>query len=135
MGDNTTGLKRPRGVTILAVFFIINGAFMLVYTTGFESSALFESFSQISTIEEGLDAFSYISYFVGFAVAGAMLSGKGWGRTIAIILSAIGLIILVTFAIFGDGSGWFGIIINAIVLWYLRKPHVKAYFGQSKMRL
>ena len=134
MGDNTTGLKRPRGVTILAVFFIINGAFMLVYTTGFESSALFESFSQISTIEEGLDVFSYIGYFVGFAVAGAMLSGKGWGRTIAVIFSIIGLAYGITFMIFG-GNTWLDILINGIVLWYLRKPHVKAYFGQSKMRL
>jgi len=59
--------KRPRGVTILAIFFIINGIFMIIYTGGFETPNFFQSFFQISTMEEGLGVFSFISYFVGFA--------------------------------------------------------------------
>jgi len=127
--------KRPRGVTILAIFFIINGIFMIIYTGGFEAPNFFQSFFQISTMEEGLGVYSFISYFVGFAVAGGMLGGKGWGRTIAVILTIISLVTGIIFFIFVAGPEWVVIIISAIVLWYLRKPHVKAYFGQSKMRL
>ena len=91
-------------------------------------------FSWICTIEEAIGVYNYIFYFVGFAVAVAMLSGKGWGRTIAIILMIITIVISGVF-LFWNGSYVFVLIISLVILWYLRKPHVKAYFGQSKMRL
>jgi len=125
-------LKRPRGVTILAILLIINGGFMVIYLSEFGTPL--EIFSQISTIEEAVGVYSYISYFVGFAVAGALLSGKGWGRTIAIILMIIGIVISGVFILW-DGSLIFGLIVNIIILWYLRKPHVRSYFGQQESRL
>jgi len=133
MEDNTTsGLKRPRGITILAILLIINGVIGFIYFSEFGTPL--EIFSQISTIEEAIGVYNYIFYFVGFAVAVAMLSGKGWGRTIAIILMIITIVISGVF-LFWNGSYVFVLIISIVILWYLRKPHVKAYFGQSKMRL
>jgi len=101
-------LKRPRGVTILAILFIINGGFMLLYLSEFGTPL--EIFSQISTIEEGIYVYSYVSYFVGFAIAGAMLSGKGWGRTIAVILTIIGIALGAVFLLW-DGRQVFTLII------------------------
>jgi len=130
--DEPPKLKRPRGITILAILLIINGGFSLLYLSEFGTPL--EIFSQISTIEEVIGLYNYISYFIGFAVAGALVSGNGWGRTIAIILTIIGIVTSGVF-LFWNGSYVFVLIISIVILWYLRKPHVKAYFGQSKMRL
>ena len=123
-------LKRPRGVTIVAVLYIINGGFMLFYL----NTTPIEIFSQVTTIEEGIDVYAYITYFIGFAVAGALLSGKGWGRKIAVILTIIGIAGSAVLMLW-DGRHTFGLIIGVIVLWYLRKLHVKTYFGQQESRL
>jgi len=130
--DTVPKLKRPRGVTILAIIYIISGGFMLLYLSEFGTPL--EIFSQISTIQEGIDVYSYILYFVGFAVAGAMLSGKGWGRTLVVILTIIEIVLAAVF-LFWDGRQVVVLIIGVVILWYLRKPHVKAYFGQSGAKL
>ncbi len=69
---------------------------------------------------------------VSFVVAYGLLKGKGWAWTVAIILSIISIvwnvITLVTAANFG---GIISIIISGIILYYLYRPHVKAYFGKA----
>jgi hypothetical protein len=69
---------------------------------------------------------------VSFVVAYGLLKGKGWAWTVAIILSIISIvwnaITLVTAANFG---GIISIVISGIILYYLFRPHVKAYFGKG----
>jgi hypothetical protein len=69
---------------------------------------------------------------VSFVVAYGLLKGKGWAWTVAIILSIISIIwnaiTLVTAANFG---GIISILISGIILYYLFRPHVKAYFGKG----
>jgi hypothetical protein len=69
---------------------------------------------------------------VSFVVAYGLLKGRGWAWTISIILSIISIvwnaITLITAANFG---GIINIIISAIILYYLHRPHVKAYFGKG----
>jgi hypothetical protein len=69
---------------------------------------------------------------VSFIVAYGLLKGKRWAWTVAIILSIISIVwnavTLVTAANFG---GIIGIIISGIILYYIFRPHVKAYFGKG----
>jgi hypothetical protein len=69
---------------------------------------------------------------VSFVVAYGLLKGKGWAWTVSIILSIIrivwNVITLVTAANYG---GIISIIISGIILYYLFRPHVKAYFGKG----
>jgi hypothetical protein len=69
---------------------------------------------------------------VSFIVAYGLLKGKRWAWTVAIILSLISIVwnvvTLVTAANFG---GIIGIIISGIILYYLFRPYVKAYFGKG----
>jgi hypothetical protein len=69
---------------------------------------------------------------VSFVVAYGLLKGKGWAWTVSIILSIISIvwnvITLVTAANYG---GIISIIISGIILYYLFRPHVKAYFGKG----
>jgi len=69
---------------------------------------------------------------VSFIVAYGLLKGRGWAWTATIILSIISIvwnaITLVTAANFG---GIISIIISGIIIYYLYRPHVKAYFGKG----
>jgi len=128
-------LKRPLGVTILAILSIFSGGYIVFATTGLLGpSTFFEDLSEISTIEEGLDVYVFFSAFLWVAVGGALLSGKSWGRTASIIITVIGLAIEIPLQLIQGGGSWFSIIIGIIVLWYLRKSHVKAFFNQKTIQ-
>ena len=89
-----------------------------------------------------------IGYLVMFL---GLLKGRGWAWTITIILLLIGIAIQIistaTGAVFnaslssssnnaansiisGIVGGIIGIAINGVILYYLYRPHVKAYFGK-----
>jgi hypothetical protein len=69
---------------------------------------------------------------VSFTVAYGLLKGKGWAWTVAIILSIISIVWnVVTLATAANFGGIISIIISGIILYYLFRPHVKAYFGKG----
>jgi hypothetical protein len=86
---------------------------------------------------------------VGYLVMSyGLLKGKGWAWTITIILTVISIAIqivsgitnsMIVASISNDGSSIMsgligqiiGIAINIIILYYLYRPHVKAFFGKS----
>jgi putative membrane protein len=65
---------------------------------------------------------------IEFVIAGALFSGKRWGRIIVIILSIISLIMGVI-SVVGNPFSILTIILDIIVLWYMWRPHVIVYFG------
>jgi hypothetical protein len=69
---------------------------------------------------------------VSFIVAYGLLKGRGWAWTVAIILSIISIVWnVVTLATAANYGGIISIIISGIILYYLFRPHVKAYFGKG----
>ncbi len=114
---------RPTGVTILAILEIISG---IAY---FGAGSMFATMSGMM----GIDVAAYAGAVSGgmialgiasFIMAWGLLKGKSWAWTITLILTIIGL------ASNAVSFNVIGIIINAIVLYYLYRPHVKAYFGK-----
>ena len=65
---------------------------------------------------------------IEFVIAGALFSGKHWGRVIVIVLSIISLIIGLV-SMVGNLFSILGIILDVVVLWYMWRPHVIAYFN------
>ena len=55
---------------------------------------------------------------------------KGWAWNITVILSFIGIVLGVASIATGNIGAIFHIIINAIVVYYLYRPYVKAFFGK-----
>ena len=128
-------LKRPLGVMILAILSILSGGSIIFQTTGFwGTTTFFEGLSKLSTFEQGLSLYGFFSAFLWVAIGGALFSGKRWGRTLTIIFTLIGLAIQVPIEIVLGGASWISIILGVIVIWYLRKPHVKAFFNQKTMQ-
>ncbi len=65
-----------------------------------------------------------------FFVAWGLLTGKSWAWTITLILTVID-IAMGLISIIANPASIIGLIINGIILYYLFRPHVKAYFGKG----
>ena len=120
-------LKRPAGVTILGIIQLIFSMIDLligVFVGGaFLTAAGFSGGSALGGIFGALGVVFIFSGLLSFIFAIAFLTGRNWGR----ILMIIGAILeLFAFPI--------GTIIGIIILWYLTRPRVKAYFKQPKGR-
>jgi uncharacterized membrane protein (DUF2068 family) len=68
-----------------------------------------------------------IAYLV---MAYGLWRGKRWAWTITMILSFIGIVLGAVSIVTGNIAAIFNLIINAIVLYYLFRPHVKVFFGK-----
>ncbi len=119
-------MERPTGVTILAVLYFIQGIMWLLFVV-ILSVCLASMFTMPGVPEEAGDdifagmamcwiVFGIIALFY-FIVGFGLLKGQNWARVVAIILAILGL---VNFPI--------GTIISIIILIYLFKADVKAYF-------
>jgi hypothetical protein len=111
-----TSASPPTGVTIIAILSILAGI-------GLFFLAAIGGAIAVILIPIGI---------VYFVVAYGLLKGRPWAWTLTVIISII-TIVLNVFAI--ASPLWFLAIINiifsGIILYYLYRPHVKAYFGKA----
>lgn len=68
---------------------------------------------------------------LSFVVAYGLLKGSGWAWTLTVILSIISIALNAISIATGNPGGIVSIIISGIVLYYLYRPHVKAFFGRG----
>ena len=134
-------MDRPLGVTILSILYILAGLLgiigsLLLSLFGASIIAIFISPEggpmppSLLTASAGLIAgfmalilliFSVIDLIVGIG----LYNGRDWARVIALIFAVIGLI----GGILSIPIGIIWIVINAIIIWYLTRPHVKRFFS------
>ena len=107
---------RPLGVTIVAILTAIGGLIFL-------GSGLVLLIVGIGVILLALG----IAYLV---MAYGLWNGRGWAWTITLILSVIGIVVAIASIVAGNVSAIISIIIHAVVIYYLYRPNVKAYFGK-----
>jgi hypothetical protein len=137
-------IKRPTGVTIIAILNIIGGIIMLIggiaaATFGAVLPSLPISESDLSGVPPmflgaGAIAIGGILIIIGvlsFVVAYGLLKGMGWAWTLTLVLSIISIVINAVSIASGNFGGIISIIISAIIVYYLYRPHVKAFFGKG----
>ena len=158
-----TPKSRPTGVTIIAILSIIGGVIMLfggiaLLAAGIILPSLPPSAFQNGnlTIDGNLTGsgmpFSGIppSFFggtatviggvliaigiVSFIVAYGLLKGMRWAWTVTVVLEIISIALNAISIATGNIGGIVSIIISGIILYYLYRPHVKAYFGKAPAR-
>ena len=150
---------RPTGVTIIAILTIIGGILLLLsgialvalgalFSAGSTNTsyAVAQFFGIISAAIGGVLLAIGIGYIVMFY---GLLKGKGWAWTITIILLIIGVAMQIVSTsvgsvftasslhntnnvVSGIVGSIIGIAINIVVIYYLYRPHVKAYFGKQQ---
>ena len=147
--------SRPTGVTIIAVLNIIGGVIMLLIGIGLAVAGAILPFvpqsefqqqqnltagdidlSQVppSLVGGGILAIGGILIAIGvlsFMVAYGLLKGKSWAWTLTVVLSIISIVLNVISIATGNVTSIVSVIISGIILYYLYRPYVKAYFGKA----
>ena len=143
---STTSKSRPTGVTIIAILNIISGIIMIAGGLGL--AAISSVLPTITTIDPNAGGQMALAGLVGgagiavggiliilgiisFIVAWGLLKGKGWAWSLTLILSIISIIIGIVSMAAGNFGSIINIIIAGIIIYYLYRPHVKAFFGKS----
>jgi uncharacterized membrane protein (DUF2068 family) len=71
---------------------------------------------------------------LSFVVAYGLLKGRSWAWTLTVILAIISVAVNAISIATGNLGGIVSIIISGVILYYLYRPHVKAYFGKGPAR-
>ncbi|MGZ5501733.1 MAG: DUF7144 family membrane protein [Nitrososphaeraceae archaeon] len=131
---------RPTGITIIAVLMIIGGLILLF--TGITPLFLGPLISidisdyQISQLGLLITIGGLVLVGLGiasFIVSGGLLKGKGWARTITLIISIIAIIFAIISLISSeDLIHILEIIVYGIIIYYLYTRKVKLFFGKVK---
>jgi uncharacterized membrane protein (DUF2068 family) len=146
--------SRPTGVTIIAILNIIGGIIMLFVGLGMVAlGALIpmlppSAFQQPQNMVPGADVSAIPANLLGggaaavggvmialgivsFVVAYGLLKGRSWAWTLTIVLSIISIVLNALSLAAGNVAAIVSIIISGIILYYMYRPHVKAYFGKT----
>ena len=142
--------SRPRGVTIAATVNIIVGIAGLFFGIGFIAqdallhpiieSAFDLPRQNLSAEQASMPGFgialgaAFVPLaIVSFIVASGLLKGRRWAWTAALILSIISMVwyAFTVVIIPSNGGRTLGVIIGAVTIYYLYRPHVKAYLGKE----
>ena len=140
--------KRPTGVTVLGYFSVIGGIIVLALgtamaalgmtfplmreevisanelVTGIPRELMVTLVAMVGSILIGLGALSLV---LGIG----LMKGKKWAWTLAVISGFISVAVGAIYIIGDAASGIATIILEAIILYYLYRPHVKEYFGKT----
>jgi hypothetical protein len=133
--------RRPIGITILAVLEILIGIVGFLASLaiiGF--SALFSTLPRIGPLlgTIGLIIGGVVLFFslIWLATGAGFLHGRGWSWTLGMIfsvLSLLGAVGALTIGLITGGVG--GLIFWGLILYYLTRNHVKAFFGKGGLSL
>jgi hypothetical protein len=124
--------SRPLGVTIVAILMIIEGIFLIL--GGISGIAVGGIMADELGIGGAIIAASSVGLALGIAglfIAWGLISGKGWAWIITIIITIIMAIVNIISIASGRYEHIFGLIINGVILYYMYRPQVKAYFGRT----
>ena len=113
--------QRPLGVTIIALLAILGGIAFLV-------SAFVSLLVPLLGIFIGGGLFILgLAYFL---MAYGLWNGKSWAWTLTLVLSGVGIIVGIGSIVVGNFGSIVHTIINAIIIYYLYRPNVKAFFNK-----
>jgi hypothetical protein len=133
--------SRPVGITILAILEILIGTVGLLASLaiiGF--SALLSTLPRVGSLlgTFGLIIGAVVLFFsiIWLATGAGFLHGRGWSWTLGVIFSALsllGAIGALTIGLITGGIG--GLVFWGLMLYYLTRTHVKAFFGKGRVPL
>lgn len=124
--------SRPFGVTIIAIAILIIIAGVISLFIGIGAVAIGPLIGLVFVVIGAISLALGVAYLV---MAYGLWKGKGWAWTISTIILFIGIVIdIISLPRRSTGdivSSIVSIAINAVILYYLYRPHVKAYFGKT----
>lgn len=126
---------RPTGVTILAalqaiggLLFLLGGAGMMMIGAIMPMGGIAMPF--LGALAGAVGGIFLVLGIISLVIALGLFTGKGWAWICSLIFAVIGIIIALLQAVGSLGSAILPIIIYLIIIYYLTRPHVRAFFGK-----
>jgi lysylphosphatidylglycerol synthetase-like protein (DUF2156 family) len=127
--------QRPTGITVLALLNFIGGGLAILLGIVFIAAGpimaqIASGLPPIFSVLVGALGIGFlIAGLIGLVVGWGLWTGKGWAWWLTVILEALGLLSGLAGIARGDPTSLIGLLIAALILWYMFKPHVKDFFG------
>lgn len=125
---------RPTGVTILAVLEFLIGLFSLLGGLVAVAGAAFVGLvgvAALAVVALALGVFLVIMGIFSLLIGYGLWTGKSWAWTIGVIFSILGIIGGIISLATGNTGSIVGLILQVLIIYYLTRPYVKAYFGKG----
>jgi len=142
--DRKSGKKRPTGVTVVAILEVLGGVSGLA-----AANIVLSIFATMSGTVGGVTGrvasgfgilegfFAVVGGLIGsilllvgianFFIAYGLLKGSGWAWILCLVFAIIGIALGIILLPIGIVS----IIADAVIVYYLTRPHVKEFFGKA----
>ena len=135
--------EKPPGVDLLGIIMLISGIF--AFFSGVDSlyfASFLSSLAPIQTAVPGVaeataqfaatwGSIILILGIASFLVAYGLFYGKSWAWSGAVALSIIGIVIPIMNVLVGYWPSIFTIFLSILVLYYLSRQEVRAYFSRT----
>ncbi len=131
---------RPRGVTAIAVLFVLAAAYLLLVGLVMLARPGLVSMAAGADLLGGLEVAGPYMFLLmaalGTAIALGLLHLHNWARRVAIVVAMIGVVLLlprvssavVDFRIGKLACGGLAVIVRVVIVWYLYRVPVKEVF-------
>jgi hypothetical protein len=147
-------VKRPTGVTILGILAVLSGIVGIAFgavllaaslavgtitqslnnyltSQGYSNLSPYVTTSTVATVLGILGAFSLLVGIFWLVEGWGAMVGKGWAWTLGIIVFVLSIISNLIQVVFGNYSSAIGVIVDLGIIYYITRPHVKAFFGKG----
>lgn len=128
--------QRPTGISILAILDFLVGALVILgglFLVAVGGSGLLTSFGYgiFSGVVSVVGGFALLIGIFAIVVGWGMWTGKEWAWILALILYGLGALTSLVSLVGGGVSSLVSLLIDAFLIWYLFRPHVRAFFGKG----
>jgi|ADurb_Cas_03_Slu_FD_contig_31_2442965_length_1051_multi_12_in_0_out_0_2 hypothetical protein len=119
---------RPLGVTILAILSALGG--IMAILGGMAIMGVSALASEIGALGAAIGGITLIMGLIQLVIAWGLWTGKGWAWLLGLIFGVLGILMALASMVGGNFSSLVSLAINAIIVYYLYTPPVKAFFGR-----
>jgi lysylphosphatidylglycerol synthetase-like protein (DUF2156 family) len=127
--------NRPLGISVLSALVLIGGIIALVVgglvVTKSSTATVYRYGALTGLTAVTFGALVIVIGILGIAAGWGMRSGRGWAWTLSVILGGIGIVLSLPWIALGSSTYVLDLLIDVYLLWYLWRPHIKAFFGKN----
>ena len=116
--------KLPRGILIITILTIISGLLLIMM-----SAYAFNLLLPLGGVYLMGPAFLLILGVASLLTAYGLYLRKSWSWKLLLVLSGFGAAGYLLNVVNGQFISIFGVLYNAIIIYYMYRPHVRKYYG------
>ena len=127
------GMARPTGITILAVLAALGGIFGILAGIGLLGfGSFFAAYGGAGGLAVVFGLVLLVLGIAELALAYGFWTAKPWAWAYGILLQVVSVVVAIIEVVLGYsniGGVIVGIVVSAIIVYYLNTPDIRRYFG------